>query len=124
MTDYSELIKALREEAEWAEGNEWETPIMLSDHLKQAADVIEGLLSAKYLWISVKDKCPVPRTKVLVAYKRGVTIAEYRGFDTELVNGVLQKQYYWHGIKGAKDTFRSVTHWMPLPQPPRKEVGV
>ena len=43
MTDYTELIQALREEAEWAEGNEWETPIMLSDHLKQAADAIEEL---------------------------------------------------------------------------------
>ena len=69
-------------------------------------------------WIDVRERCPTPRTKVLVAYKRGVTIAEYRGFDTELVNGVLQKEYYWHGIKGAKDSFRSVTHWMPLPNPP------
>lgn len=43
MADYTELIQALREEAEWAEGNEWETPIMLSDHLKQAADAIEKL---------------------------------------------------------------------------------
>jgi hypothetical protein len=43
MTDCTELIKSLREEAEWAEANEWETPIMLSDHLKQAADAIEEL---------------------------------------------------------------------------------
>lgn len=39
---YTDLIPALREEAEWAEANEWETPIMLSDHLKQAADAIEA----------------------------------------------------------------------------------
>ena len=43
MTDCTELIKSLREEAEWAEANEWETPIMLSDHLTQAADAIEEL---------------------------------------------------------------------------------
>jgi hypothetical protein len=43
MNDCTELIKSLREEAEWAEANEWETPIMLSDHLKQAADAIEEL---------------------------------------------------------------------------------
>lgn len=47
---YEELIAALREEAEWAEDNEWETPIMLSDHLKQAADVIEEL--------SKRSECP------------------------------------------------------------------
>ena len=41
------LIPALREDAEWAEANEWETPIALSDHLKQAADAIEEL-SAHY----------------------------------------------------------------------------
>jgi hypothetical protein len=44
---YDELIKSLREDAEWAEANEWETPIMLSDHLKQAADAIEFLQTYK-----------------------------------------------------------------------------
>lgn len=44
LTMYDELISALREEAEWAEANEWETPIMLSDHLKQAADAIDELM--------------------------------------------------------------------------------
>ena len=38
-----ELIKELREDAEWAEANEWEVPIMLSDHLRMAADIIEGV---------------------------------------------------------------------------------
>ena len=50
MGKYEDLIAALREEAEWAEDNEWETPIMLSDHLKQAADVIEEL--------SKRSECP------------------------------------------------------------------
>ena len=33
-----ELIQALREDAEWAHANEWETPITLGDHLDAAAD--------------------------------------------------------------------------------------
>lgn len=37
-----ELIKALRSDAEWAHGNEWETPITLGDHLDSAADAIEA----------------------------------------------------------------------------------
>ena len=37
MTD-QELIQKLREHAEWAAGNEWETPLMLGDDLTAAAD--------------------------------------------------------------------------------------
>ena len=40
---YEQLVKDLREDAEWAEANQWETPICLSEHLKQAADTIEKL---------------------------------------------------------------------------------
>lgn len=36
-----ELVQGLRECAEWAEANEWETPIMLGDYLKAAADELE-----------------------------------------------------------------------------------
>lgn len=43
--DIRELIKELREDAEWAEANEWEVPIMLSDHLRTAADIIEGVIN-------------------------------------------------------------------------------
>lgn len=36
------LVNALREHAEWAEGNQWETPITLGDDLVEAADLIEA----------------------------------------------------------------------------------
>lgn len=36
------LVNALREHAEWAEGNQWETPITLVDDLAEAADRIEA----------------------------------------------------------------------------------
>ena len=48
---YEQLVKDLREDAEWAEANQWETPICLSDHLKQAADAIEKLMR------SVERRC-------------------------------------------------------------------
>ena len=41
MTD-QELIQALREHAEWAAGNEWETPITLGDDLTAAADRLDN----------------------------------------------------------------------------------
>lgn len=43
MKDLTELVASLREDATWAEANIWEVPIMLPDHLTQAADVIEAL---------------------------------------------------------------------------------
>lgn len=36
------LVNALREHAEWAEGNQWETPITLCDDLAEAADRLEN----------------------------------------------------------------------------------
>ena len=36
------LVSALREHAEWARANEWETPITLGDDLAEAADRIEA----------------------------------------------------------------------------------
>ena len=38
----TKLVNALREHAEWAEGNQWETPITLGDNLAAAADLIEA----------------------------------------------------------------------------------
>lgn len=62
-------------------------------------------------WISVNERLPMIRTRVLVAYKDGVTVAEYRGYD--VCKG--KQQMYWCGIKGTKHVLRSITHWMPLP---------
>lgn len=36
------LVNALREHAEWAKGNQYETPITLCDDLAAAADLIEA----------------------------------------------------------------------------------
>lgn len=36
------LVNSLREHAEWARANEWETPITLGDDLTEAADRIEA----------------------------------------------------------------------------------
>lgn len=38
----TKLVNALREHAEWAEGNQWEIPITLCDDLAEAADLIEA----------------------------------------------------------------------------------
>lgn len=74
MTD-QELIQALREHAEWAAGNEWETPLMLGDDLTAAADrianqnthiaalqkAIEDLRAQLLRWIPVTERLPKPK---------------------------------------------------------------
>ena len=60
-----ELINALREHAEWARANEWETPITLGDDLAEAADRIEAqakeiekLRAQLPRWIPVEERLP------------------------------------------------------------------
>lgn len=59
-------------------------------------------------WISVKDRMPEEDNRVLVWL--GVKLYDYTRIDTDrLHNG------RW--IRWGKD----VTHWMPLPNPPKEE---
>lgn len=41
--DIKRLVEQLREHAEWAHANEWETPITLGDDIDEAAGMIEKL---------------------------------------------------------------------------------
>ena len=41
---YEDLVRRLRDHAEWAGGNEWETPLCMEDNLLAAADAIEKLV--------------------------------------------------------------------------------
>lgn len=43
MTNYKELVAALREETETIKAVEWDIPICTSNHIAEAADVIEQL---------------------------------------------------------------------------------
>lgn len=54
-------------------------------------------------WISVKDRLPDEDTRVLV-YIKGT----YTFFDTDRI--LYGKWVRWNA---------SVTHWMPLPEPPK-----
>lgn len=44
------LVESLREDAEWARGNVWETPITLGDNLTAAADMIENISRERDEW--------------------------------------------------------------------------
>ena len=122
-----ELIKILRSDAEWAHGNEWETPITLGDHLDAAAAALEAAdnrvkeLEAAQRWIPVKERLPA-----VSEYRNGdkfksMDSNELVPFlvcceDTEIPFRAFYDGKNW-GDGWAKP---DVTHWQHLPQPPQK----
>lgn len=123
------LVSALREHAEWAEGNQWETPITLGDDLTEAADrlenqnahiaalqqEIEKLRAQLPRWIPVEARLPEDRSDVLVVAYWHERWGAYMGW-------CAPERAAWSvhvGIGDRSDI--AVTHWMPLPEPPKEE---
>lgn len=70
-------------------------------------------------WISVKDRLPNFREDsfssddVLVIYDTGkMAVRRYFFYD-----------FFWEIIDGDHE-YDEITHWMPLPQPPKDEHGM
>ena len=108
-----ELIRTLREYADWADGNEWEVPLMLADHLRQAAERLEQMPR----WIPAKEQLP-----------------ELQSWgDSEVVLGLIKSEnapslhnltlcvYCDNGIWSMPGRYVAITHWMPLPKAPEVE---
>ena len=123
MQVYDDLITRLRNYAEWAEGNEWETPIMLSDDLKSAVNAIvelqtmvaglnetlKGFAKDFPQWNSAKEP-PKHDDDVLVFFAYGAL--PIVGYDVDRYN---------HKAKRFINYENNVTHWMKLPPPPQEE---
>ena len=117
----AELIKALKEDAEWAHANEWETPITLGDHLDAAADALEAADKAQR-WIPVSERLPTASE-----YRNG---DRYKSMDSnELVpllvcckDTEIPFRAFYDGKRWGDGWGKpEVTHWQPLPEPPRKD---
>lgn len=66
-------------------------------------------------WISVEDGLPddLDYVDILINAKRRVVDVE---FDSE-----SKTWSYWKARVGWKEIKNNVTHWMPVPQPPKGE---
>lgn len=60
-------------------------------------------------WISVKDRLPKPHDRVLCYFK----------FEPESPDVIGENTYIGNKIWMSEST--GVTHWMPLPEPPKGE---
>lgn len=121
-----DLVKVLREHAEWQRGNEWETPITLGDDLVEAADrikaqakEIENLRAQLPRWIPVEERLP----------EYGIRVLATDMYEEDDCTGIWTREEYpddpedgcWIDERGWWHAFDEVTNWMPLPGRPETE---
>ena len=122
----AELIKALKEDAEWAHGNEWETPITLGDHLDAAAAALEAADKAQR-WIPVSERLPEIEKTSAYEKNRGYfyhgTCVLVTGKNESGNKFVGTDMLIKFGDEKAKFSHGAciVTHWQPLPLAPKGE---
>ena len=83
-----------------------------SDALNIADNLIANGVTVQE-WISVKDRLPDQNIRVLVWMQDNEE--EYTQIDTDRWSCTMEQGYHW--IRWGN----RVTHWMPLPQPPKGE---
>ncbi len=128
------LVNALREHAEWQRGNEWETPITLGDDLVEAADrianqsthitalqkEIEKLRAQLPRWIPVEERLPELQSWGASTVVLGLIKSENAPSLNKLYDLTLCV-YCDNGIWSMPGRYVAITHWMPLPEPPKEE---
>jgi hypothetical protein len=100
---YAEAAEAIEELQATVEGYESSTNMALVE--------IDGETIIEFVpkWIPVSERLPVEFENVLVANKRG------KHYDID--------KAWWNGSffdRCAKGGYHNITHWMPLPQPPKE----
>ena len=129
-TEYIEREAAKRELLSWAVSLNHPEYLMKDDALHvidsiPAADVVEQEQESKLLngWISVQDRLPEEDENYIVtACDEGCSAGEGIWYSTV----VVVAEYYkgsWTWYDGGREYSLEgiVTHWMPMPQPPKGE---
>lgn len=117
------VIKLLRRFIHQFDGRDVEDAFV-EDVLEAAADMLEQDARG---WISVKDRLPEHGKQVLlIAYGWSDTTIylgrlEHMSSETSWLTGLTSKESEWciQGWSYLKEPL--VTHWMPLPKPPKEE---
>ena len=146
-----ELVKALREHAEWQRGNEWETPITLGDDLVEAADRIANqsthIVALQQEIEKLRAQNEQLREAAALVTKESAELLERRWIPVEerlpelqnwgaskLVLGIVQNEsgypppnpcfcvYLGNQKWMIRGRMATITHWMPLPEPPEVEL--
>ena len=135
MRDYEELLKRLRDSADWADhfavlmgrDGDVHTPIM-----REAADAIEELQAYADLYKELTEKKQTVARKLIDAYPRWISVEErLPDVKKEVIvcdkmpNGMryVTTAFMLEDCAFLNDCGRmyEVTHWMPLPEPPKED---
>ena len=92
----------------YADFLDWDTK---EDVVDSIMDLLATDNNVGHKWIPVTERLPEKNTSVLVYYKHGRNIFWYDGKD-----GFCDIDEY-----GMNVPDNTVTHWMPLPEPPKGE---
>lgn len=127
-----EIVRALHEHAEWAQANEWETPITLSDDLAAAADLIEKLTErcARYAeeiavaqertrWVPVEERLPELQSWGASTVVLGL-IKNENAPSLNKLHDLTLCVYCNNGIWSIPGRYAAISHWMPLPDGPEE----
>lgn len=99
---------------------------LVDAEIEDIKDIIDEQITIDYVprqqWISVKDK--VPDEEVLAANFEPGTYG-YKEYIIGYVSEVKCTEPDWHNGKcyaeNDNEILDNVTHWMPLPEPPKEE---
>ena len=117
MRDYAELVKALRTcelsipctECPFYSNGDAPSKECATMNVA-AADAIEELIKVVPRWISVEERLPENGKFVLVSDGDDIdTACRYKALTPDEV-----ETFFW-------DSVLEVTHWMPLPEPPKED---
>lgn len=144
------LVNALREHAEWAEGNQWETPITLCDDLVEAADLLENqnahIAALQQEIEKLRGQNEQLRGAAALVAKESAELLERRWIPvterlpeiepwgtSKVVLGIVQNEsgyppphpcfcaYLGNQKWRTRGRLATISHWMPLPEPPEVE---
>ena len=79
-----------------------------------AADAIEELLAAVPKWISVDERLPEKHVEVLICTE------DYGKNELGFANTAVWDGSEWIETWNRKESIPYVSHWMPLPVPPKE----
>ena len=114
-----EAIRTLKDDTWIHEVNEDGTAVLWTSYADKFTEALDLAIAAleRDRWISVKEELPDIDQDVLV-------MVHWRDYPEDMmVYGRRYKTrwYLWNGELGELIKGFDITHWMPLPEPPKEE---
>lgn len=82
----------------------------------EAIDIAISALSHDR-WISVEERLPEPETEVMVAFDDGAVWCLWQNWQNDDCDP------FTYSVDTFDGPTHDVTHWMPLPEPPKEETN-